>query len=87
MSHRVGLRGCLVYAAGQPPGHLAGLVPGQVSQWGALASDSSLVWFDPTTGSVQQVLTPQPASIGVASAVAFNADGEEPFLGPGGFAR
>jgi hypothetical protein len=50
-------------------------------------SDSTLVWFNPATGSVQQVLTGQPASLGVVSAVAFNADGEEPFLTADGFPR
>ena len=52
-----------------------------------IASNSSLVLFDPATGSVQQGLTPQPAGIGVVSAVAFNADGAEPFLGADGLPR
>jgi hypothetical protein len=28
------------------------------------AQDSNLVWFNPATGGVQQVLTPQPPGIG-----------------------
>jgi len=51
------------------------------------AQYSTLVLFDPATGSVQQVLTPQPNSLGVVSAVAFNADGEEPYFAAGGFPR
>lgn len=39
---------------------------------------SSLVWFDPATNTVQQVLTAEPNAIGVYSVVAFDADGEQP---------
>lgn len=51
------------------------------------AQVSTLVLLNPGTGGVQQVLTPQPPSMGVVSAVPFNADGEEPFLDVGGFPR
>jgi hypothetical protein len=45
---------------------------------GCEASGRSLVWFNPVTGSVQQVLTEQPTGYGVVSAIAFNGNGEQP---------
>jgi hypothetical protein len=62
------------------------LVRGSGSCQGS-APASTLVWFNPATGSVQQVLTPPPTSLGVVSAVAFNADGEEPFFAANGLPR
>jgi hypothetical protein len=52
-----------------------------------VAAVSTLVWFNPATGTAQQVLTPQPGSDGVVSAIPFNADGEQPFFVNGPWPR
>jgi TolB protein len=39
---------------------------------------STLVWLNPATGAVQPVLTAQPKTTGVASAIPFNEYGEQP---------
>ncbi len=49
-----------------------------VQEFSECLPGSSLAWFSPATGSVQDVLTEQPKTTGVVSAIAFNGDGEQP---------
>jgi TolB protein len=49
-----------------------------VQEFSECLQGSSLAWFNPATGSAQLVLTRQPKSTGVVSAIAFNGDGEQP---------